>query len=404
MRAGNGLTARGWTILGTGIAWCLVAAFVGQRDLWWPGLFLVLLPLASLLLLLPGSGRLGVRRRLNPPRVSAGQPVQVDLLLDPHALTIGGQTRARDRLVPALGEAKWHDAPTRLGLWQQQFTYELQPGWRGRHQVGPAERSLADGLGLAVIRTVIPGTTELLVTPRVEPLTNLRGASGLGVSADTTLLRTGMGSADDALIREYRHGDDVRRIHWRSTARTGDLMVRREERSWDPSATVLIDNRASAYSRRTPDDRLEWAVSAAASISIHLLANGFDLNLVEADGTILSPHRAVSGREALVLEQLADLAVQSVPTLGPALAAASSGAEGQLLIAILGRVDAADSAALARARRHGRACWAVMVGANPALAAAGAELVRAAGWRCSIGGPGLPIASAWRGLDGDEDR
>lgn len=404
MKSGNGLTARGWTILVSGIAWCLVAAFVGQRDLWWPGLFLVLLPVCSLLLLLPGSGQLGVRRRLNPPRVSAGQPVKVDLLLDPHALTIGGQTRARDRLAPALGEARWHDAPTRLGLWQQQFSYELLPAWRGRHQVGPAERSLADGLGLAVIRTVIPGTTELLVTPRVEPLTNLRGASGLGVTADTTLLRTGMGSSDDALIREYRHGDDVRRIHWRSTARTGDLMVRREERSWDPSATVLIDNRASAYSRRTPDDRLEWAVSAAASISIHLLASGFDLNLVEADGTILSPHRAVSGREALVLEQLADLTAKPVPTLGPALAAASSGVEGQLLIAILGRVDAADSAALARARRHGRACWAVMVGATPVLAEAGAELVRAAGWRCAIGGPGMPIATAWRGLDGDEDR
>ncbi len=166
------------------------------------------------------------------------------------------------------------------------------------------------------------------------------------MATDTSLLRTGHGSADDVLIREYQHGDDVRRVHWRSTARTGALMVRREERSWDPSATVLIDNRASAYSRHTPDDRLEWVVSAAASIAIHLLADGFDVNIVEADGTVLSPHRAMSGRESLVLEQLADLKTSTVPTLGEAFAASARGAEGQLLIAILGRVDEGDAACL----------------------------------------------------------
>lgn len=402
MKAGTGLTARGWTILGTGIAWCLVAAFIGQRDLWWPGLFLILLPLSSMLLLLPGSTRLLVSRRLDPPRVAAGATVRVDLLIDPRGVSVGGPTRARDRLSAALGEARWHDAPTRVGRWQQRFTYDLRPGWRGRHQVGPAERTISDGLGLATISTVIPGTTELLVTPRVEPLPNLSGASGLGMASDATLLRTGLGAADDVLIREYRHGDDVRRIHWRSTARTGALMVRREERSWDPSATVLIDNRISAYSRRVPDDRLEWAVSAAASIAIHLLADGFDVNLVEADGTVLSPHRAVAGRESLVLEQLADLKTHTARTLGDAFAASARGAEGQLLIAILGRVDEADSAALISARRQGRTCWAVLAGATPELAVAGADLVRAAGWRCALGGPGVSVADAWRGFDGGD--
>jgi uncharacterized protein (DUF58 family) len=404
MKAGTGLTARGWTILVTGVVWCLVAGFVGQRDLWWPGLFLVLLPLSSLVLLLPGASRLRVSRRIDPPRVAAGQTAQVHLLIDPQAATVGGPTRARDRLPAALGEARWQDAPARLGRWQQRFVYEVHPAWRGRHQVGPAERVVADGLGLATIRTVVPGTTELLVTPRVEPLPNLRGASGLGMAADTSLLRTGIGAADDVLIREYRQGDDVRRVHWRSTARTGALMVRREERSWDPSATVLIDNRTSAYSRRTPDDRLEWVVSAAASIAVHLLADGFDVNIVEADGTVLSPHRGMSGRETLVLEQLADLRTHSVRTLGEAFAASARGAEGQLLIAILGRLDEPDSAALSRARRQGRTCWAVVAGATPAMSVTAADQARAAGWHCAIGGPGIAIADAWRGLDGGELR
>lgn len=404
MKAGTGLTNRGWAVLAAGIAWCLAAALLGQRDLWWPGLFLALLPLASLLLLVPGSSRLQVRRELDPPRVAAGQSVRVDLMLDPRSVTVSGPTSARDRLVPALGEARWHNAPTRLGRWQQRFSYQLRPAWRGRHQVGPAERTIGDGLGLAMVRTLVPGTTELLVTPRVEALVDLRDSAGLGLATDSNLMRTGIGGADDVLIREYQHGDDVRRVHWRSTARTGQLMVRREERSWDPSATIIVDNRSAAYSRRTPDDRLEWVVSAAASIALHLLASGFDVFLVEADGTVHSSHRATSGRDALVLEQLADLPTRPSRALTQAFAAASRGADGQLLIAVLGRVDAADSAVLGRAQRHGRTCWALVAGATPQLAEAGTDLLRAVGWRCTVGGPGVSVANAWHALDSGGSR
>jgi hypothetical protein len=145
-------------------------------------------------------------------------------------------------------------------------------------------------------------------------------------------------------------------------------------------------------------------VSAAASIAIHLLADGFDISLVEADGATLSPHRAMSGRESLVLEQLADMKTHLVPTLGEAFAASARGAEGQLLIAILGRVDDADSAALARARRQGRSCWALLAGATPQLSLSGAELVRASGWRCVIGGPGVALADAWRAFNSVDAR
>lgn len=238
------LTARGRALLAGGIAWCGVALFVGQRDLWWPGLFLALLPVVSWLLLLPGAARLTVARTVQPARVSVGQVARVELLLTPRGPAFGGVARVRDRLPDALGEARWYGFAAGLGMWQQAVRYEVRPRWRGRHLVGPVERSVADGLGLANSRQTIEGQDVLLVTPRVELLANLRGASGVGLATDTTLLRTGIGSADDVLIREYRHGDDVRRVHWRSTARSGQLMVRREERSWDPSATVVIDNRA----------------------------------------------------------------------------------------------------------------------------------------------------------------
>ena len=53
-----------------------------------------------------------------------------------------------------------------------------------------------------------------------------------------------MATIADASTREYRHGDDLRKVHWKSTARTGELMVRREEQPWESRATVVLDTRA----------------------------------------------------------------------------------------------------------------------------------------------------------------
>ena len=99
----------------------------------------------------------------------------------------------------------------------------------------------------------------------------------LDVGDDAGSHSIGVRGADDASTREYRTGDDLRKIHWRSSARTGALMVRQEERPWQGQMTVLLDLRRNAHvegRRRRPrpsDERLrsslEWAISAAATIA-----------------------------------------------------------------------------------------------------------------------------------------
>ncbi len=71
--------------------------------------------------------------------------------------------------------------------------------------------------------------------------------------------------------RGYRYGDDLRRVHWRSTARYGELMVRREEQPQRARCTVLLDTRVVAYEGAGPDSAFEWAVSGAASVLVHML-------------------------------------------------------------------------------------------------------------------------------------
>ena len=85
--------------------------------------------------------------------------------------------------------------------------------------------------------------------------------------------------------RGYRHGDDLRRVHWRSTARYGELMVRREEQPHRARCTVLLDTRRDAYFGAGPDSAFEWAVSGAASVATHMLERGYAVRLLTDTGT-----------------------------------------------------------------------------------------------------------------------
>ncbi len=85
---------------------------------------------------------------------------------------------------------------------------------------------------------------------------------------------------DDVIPRAYRNGDELRRVHWRSTARYGELMVRREEQRWQDRAVLLLDSRRSAHTGSGPSSSFEFAVSAAASVGVHLARQGLDGHLL----------------------------------------------------------------------------------------------------------------------------
>lgn len=390
MKAANPLTARGWSLLVCGVAWTVTALAFGERALAWPGVFLAAAPVASWLLLLPASLSWRVDRRVGALRVSVGEVSNVELWPAPRSLSFGGVFRLRDRLAPALGEAQWHVIPAGIGRWRRAWSYQVVPAWRGRHQIGPTEQSLGDGLGLARTVRTAENPVELVARPRVEVLPSVRPATGQGALSDPVVRHSGLTGADDVLIREYETGDDVRRIHWRSTAHFGELMVRREERSWDPRACVILDNRSHGYARRSPDARLEWVVSAAASITLQLARDGFAASLVDADAVNLP-----GGESELILEHLTDLEPSPVRSLSGALRAADAEGAQQLLVAILARVDGDDEAELAAALGHGRMGWAILAGGTGSDAQTINRLT-AVGWHAIVADPFGPVAPAWQ--------
>lgn len=390
-----GLTLQGWVTALGGVVWGVIAWLTGQRDLIWPGLFLIALPLASWLLLAFGARTPALHRQVTPSEVTAGGEVTSRVKVDNAGFSLGAAAHYRDTHPAALlGTA---DASLPAGLARHRIDHRLVVAWRGRHLIGPLRRSVTDALGLARAERVLPGTAEVLALPAVHPLEPQPAAAGLGSASDAPVLKTSLVGTDDVLVREYLPGDDVRRIHWRSTARIGELMVRREEQAWDPSAVLLIDNRAAAFGRTEstadhPEPRFEWLVSAAASIAGHLIEHGFAVSITDTATTDPADAHRLGTRAAM--RRLAEIELVDQADLTAAVAAAPSGARGQLLVVLLAHLDLADAAVLATADRDHQACWAMIV--EPAIIDADAlRALETTGWRVLQVPPDTSVADAW---------
>lgn len=133
---------------------------------------------------------------------------------------------------------------------------------RGVHHAGPLTVVASDALGLARRSVEVPGRTAVVVLPRVWALSVLPEAPGDEPEHGTRAL-TSSSTVDEefASLRDYVEGDDIRRIHWPSTARRGAPVVRQFDVPWQRRSIVVLDRRAGHDA-----DAFERAVSAAASV------------------------------------------------------------------------------------------------------------------------------------------
>jgi uncharacterized protein (DUF58 family) len=196
----------------------------------------------------------------------------------------------------------------------EQVSYSVLCRSRGRFRIGPLSVHVTDPFGLARISMRISNTNDLVVYPRVEEIQtgelSLQGA-GVGDSTSRQLYRS---AAEFYTMREYVTGDDLRRIHWPSVARTGQLMIRQDEATRRSASTVFLDNRTLALGA-VGSPGFERAVSAAASMGRTLLRAGFAVRLATVD----SPAEPMA--EERLLETLAGVGSTRERSIGGPLAA-----------------------------------------------------------------------------------
>src|SRR6266545_2140185 len=299
----GGLTTRGRSFLAAAAAAGVSALLLGEKDLLRVAALLALLPLLAVFAVARARYRLTCSRVLQPHRTPIGTAARVVLRLHNTSGFPTGTLLLEDRLPYALG-SRPRLVLERLGARRTtSVAYTVRADTRGRYPIGPLLVRLTDPFGLCELTRAFPSVNELTVIPQVVPLPAVRIAGEYVGSGESRSRSVASHGEDDAATREYRHGDDLRRVHWRSTARTGELMVRREEQPWESRATVILDTRASAHRGEGPTASFEWAVSAAASIAVHLRHGGYKLRLVSDAGIDVDANE--SEGDGPLLDQLA---------------------------------------------------------------------------------------------------
>ncbi|MCP4963296.1 MAG: DUF58 domain-containing protein [Actinomycetia bacterium] len=253
------LTNSGWFC-------CMVAvvAYVAGWQLGWIELMVLsagcIVALLSAVPFVIGRTRLDIDRTLDPDRVVVGEPARAVL-----RLTNAGRSPSPPRLVEdKVGRlAVCIDVPALVSGQTTEALYRLPSERRGRYQVGPAVLVKSDPLGLMRRESVHTKTDTLWVHPLRTALQPLP----VGFAKDLEGPTSDASPAGDVAfhaLREYQAGDNFRHIHWLSTARAGEVMVRQYVDNRKPEMAVLLDDRASSYE----GDAFEVAVQIAASIVV----------------------------------------------------------------------------------------------------------------------------------------
>jgi uncharacterized protein (DUF58 family) len=353
-----GMTTRGICFLSAGAVSALLGFVLGERGLLSVGLALLALPLLAAFAARRGQYRLSTSRAITPARVPIGHTATVTLRLENVSRVPTGLLLAEDTVPYALGSRPRYvlDKIERHGI--RQLTYSLRSDLRGKFEIGPVHLRVADSFGLVELERSASGRTTFVVTPKVVPLSRTVISRTWAGEGEGRARLTSAAGEDDVIPREYRNGDELRRVHWRSTARYGELMVRREEQRWRNRATIFLDSRSRSHAGAGMASSFEAAVSAAASVGTHIASEGLTGQFVTDMATLRGGPLFTDA----LLDALAVIRPSTSRNLDQGIAELRTA--GGVIIAIVGRLPAPEARKLAACRTEGSQGLAILLDAG----------------------------------------
>jgi uncharacterized protein (DUF58 family) len=400
-----GFTTRGRAFIAAGLAAGALGLGLGQKTLLSIGGLLIILPVLSVVAASRTRYRIRWIRQITPSRVPAGQTATVSVRLDNVSRLPTGLLLAEDTIPYSLGARPRFLLDRIEPGGTRQLSYPIQPEHRGKFAIGPLHIRVAESFGLAKVGSIAAQPVTLVVTPPITALPHTALAGSWLGDGDAHASTAAAAGEDDVVPRSYRDGDELRRVHWRSTARYGELMVRREEQRWRNRAVLFLDTRLAAHGGRGPASSFEYAIGAAASIGVHLAHEQIDADFVTDSGAV----EAHGSFEDALLDTLAVIRPSRNTALTTGLAQLPKGNSG-LLIAIAGQLTPAQARQLAASRRTSGPAMALLLAISTWTADGPAEpmpgetdetagILTAAGWRVITVTAGLPLSVAWEVLN-----
>ncbi len=320
------LTSRGQIMAVAGFGFIISWVLFGERELMAAGLIALMGVGIGLAKVAWDHTEADIYRTITPQHTFVGDTVSIRLRIEP--LGHASHVRIEDRI----GEepsALFAVERFRRG---QALTarYEFTPTTRGVHQVGPARLSVGDPLGVAHQSTAAADVDRIIVYPPVVTLDGTPVTRGNDSGMNPGLVLRAGGDEFFAL-REYRQGDDLRRVHWPASARRDELMIRQLQDPQNTSVLVVFDPRPDVYPSVTA---FEDAVSCTASIYQHLFR-------ASVSPVLAIPGRGVNRREDFDkgMEWLAEAGTRPVTDFRNAIRQIDQQVAGGLFIVITGDPD-----------------------------------------------------------------
>ncbi|HUR49807.1 MAG TPA: DUF58 domain-containing protein [Acidimicrobiales bacterium] len=289
----SGLTRSGQVaVVSAAIPW-LVAYLVAGTALYLFSYATVLVVVAAFFLA-PRRLRLTAERTGLFPRVQSGDRLQVDLTLAAERRV--GAFILDERVPPALG-ATVRVPVSGIGRGDTvSHSYSLTCQRRGAYTIGPLVAVAGDPIGLTQRETVLGEPFELLVHPQVvrvadRPLTRQYEDPPMR----PPISKPWPSGMDLYGMREFRPGDNIRRIVWRATARTGKLMIWEAEQGITDKVLMVLDTDRGHHSRDGEwSESFETAVQVVASLGVAHLTDGYEVRCETNDGPLIRPLRGLT--------------------------------------------------------------------------------------------------------------
>ncbi|OLT27815.1 hypothetical protein BJF83_17115 [Nocardiopsis sp. CNR-923] len=347
-------TTRGWLVVGAGVLLLVVGVVSQYQEVaLLGGVAVTVAVLAVLVVGRPAAVR--VRRSVPVVRTSPGAAVRVSLQVSNtgrRALRITERVRAADGERPV---------PLRLlaGRASAEAEYRIAASRRGVVELGPLRSGRSDPLGLAAARRDHGEADRLWVHPRWEYLRTIP----IGRVADPDGAADGSpaGTLTFHTLRDYVRGDDLRHVHWRSSARLDKLVVREYIDTSRTRVCVIVDDRPTPGG----EERLDEVAGAAASILATGVRSSLHCELRLAGGGA----RESTGGLPPLLDLLAEARTSPGADLHAALTLARTRPAGDTAILVSGALDGADLRSFARLADRYAGLVAVVVGAEERPAA-----------------------------------
>jgi uncharacterized protein (DUF58 family) len=357
-------TVRGWLVAGAGLVLLAVGVVSQYQELaLLGGVAVTAVAAASLVVGRPAA--VAVRRSLPSPRTSPGSALRVRLeMRNPGRRSVSvvepvrGHGGERPVRLPSLGARAAGGAE-----------YRVLADRRGVVSLGPLRVGRADPLGLAAVYRESGGADRVWVHPRWERLRTV--PAGRVADPEGTADGAPAGAQTFHSLRDYVPGDDLRLVHWRSSARLDKLVVREYIDTSQPRLHVIVDDRPTAGG----EDRLDEVASAAASV----LATGVQASLHCEVSLVSGRGRDSTGGLPPLLDLLAEARPTPDADLPQALRLARTRPSGDTAVLVSGALTTTDLWSFGELGHHYSALVAVTVGTEDRPSAPAPVTLLAAG-------------------------